>query len=76
MLPKGHQSHQFVCRNLGESTKISPVRWECPAQPYPPRRCGPWLQHRGHMRRPSGSFAKSSSVTRTGGLHPLLALLA
>lgn len=36
MLPKGHQSHQFVCRNLGESTKISPSRQKCPARPYPP----------------------------------------
>lgn len=35
----------------------------------------PQLQHCGHRRKPSGSSAKSSSVTRTGGLHPLLALL-
>lgn len=76
MLPKGHQSHQFVCRNLEESTKISPVRWECPAWPYPPALCSLQLQQRGHIRKPSGSFAKSSSVTRMGGLHPLLALLA
>lgn len=85
MLPKGHQPHQLVCRNLGQSDKSSALGTDtarsCPRSTVPSRpaastalagKPAPAL-HREQAKLQRGGGRGIAHAARTGCLHPLLA---
>ena len=59
MLPKGHQSHQLVCRNLGESDKSLPAGTGTPRFGRDPHGTVPPAP----QTRPCGTAVPSTALT-------------